>query len=131
MFSSSRNRNLVLVQEKVTVAGDFNDAVAWQNVGEPAWVSINPVRGREITRDEEVQSIVTHTVRGDYLEINHIKDEMRIVFNEEHEYDPISQNSIIFDVIAVMEDFDTRGDVMIQVERHNLTFGQTSTDVQR
>lgn len=122
MFPTRRNSNLVVVEEKVEVEGDYGPSTTWEEF-KKVWVSIVPNRTKEIHRGDERIATVTHTVRGDYLELQGITDEMRLVFNEEHDYDPINADSEVFDVIAPMPDYDSKSDIMIQVDLNNLRYG--------
>ena len=122
--------NLVLFQAK-TLASDpdgFNDTVSWQEHCK-AWVSLNPNRGREVTRDQTQQSIVSHTVRGDWMELRDVTPEMRMLFIETGDYlsadlsvdDPAGYR--MFDVVGVMNDEDHHADTMITVEEKRFGIG--------
>ena len=126
----SRNPNLVLIQKKVTIPGDFNDVVAWVE-DRQVWVSINPNRGREVFAGPELTSVVTHTFRGDYLELEGVNETMRAVYNDTHDYDAhgIRADSLVFDLLAVMANFDGRDDIMIQANLKALRYGDLPPDV--
>ena len=126
MHSTRRNSNLVSIQHKQATATKYGKESAWVEFCR-VWVSINPDRGREIYKGDEKRSVVTHTVRGDYLELEGVTEEMRVVVNDLHSYDPPEQNSKVFEIVAVMTDFDEKKDVMLQVEMSNLDFGQHTT----
>ena len=126
----SRNPNLVLIQKKVTTPGDFNDTVAWLE-DRQVWVSINPNRGREVFAGAELTSVVTHTLRGDFLELEGVDETMRIVFNDTHDYDAhgIRADSLVFDILAVMPNYDGRDDIMIQASLKALRFGDLPENI--
>lgn len=122
--------NLVLFQTKVMTPdpNGFNDVVSWQEHCK-AWVSISPNRGREITRDDTQQSVVSHTVRGDWMELKSVTAEMRMLFVETGEYlaaDVTSDKPAgfrRFDVVGVMNDEDHHADTMIKVEEKEFGIG--------
>lgn len=111
----SRHPNLVLVQRPDRTAGHWNDVTTWVE-DRQVWVSINPDRGREIFRADELRSVVTHTIRGDFYELEGIEESWRIVYNDTHEYGPseIRDDSLVFEILAVMPNYDGRDDIMIQ-----------------
>lgn len=125
----SRNPNLVLFQRKETVSGDFNDVVRWVN-DRQVWVSINPNRGREVFEGPELTSVVTHTIRGDFLELEGIDETYRAVYNDTHDYGPhgIRADSLVFDLLAVMPNYDGRDDIMIQCNAKKLRYGDIAED---
>lgn len=127
MYSTRRSTNMVLIQKKTTVAGQYNDTTAWVPHCR-AWVSINPVRGREITSGGEQISVVTHTIRGDYVALSGVTEAMRVVHNETHAYDSIPDNSVVYNIHAVMADEDRHADVMIQASRDNRPYGLLPAD---
>lgn len=131
MTTPVHNRtNLVLFQAKVTGPDPdgFNDVVSWQEHCK-AWVSLNPNRGREVTRDETQQSIVSHTVRGDWMELRSVTPEMRMLFIDSGDYasadltvdEPTGYR--MFDVVAVLNDEDHHADTMIKVEEKRFGIG--------
>src|SRR5690606_36505322 len=85
MIRSGRARSLVLLQKKGTETSSLNDTVSWVE-DRRAWVSITPARGREIFKGDELASVVTHTVRGDFLELEGIDETMRMIFNDTHDF---------------------------------------------
>jgi head-tail adaptor len=124
MLPAKRLTNLVLIQRKQETGGQWNGAVEWVE-DRKVWVSIDPARGREIFADGERQSIVTHTIRGDFLELEGVTEEMRIVFNDTHAYDDgIRADSLVFDVAGVMPNYDGRDDIMIQAVLEPRRYGQ-------
>lgn len=127
----SRNPNLVLVQRKQTVVDpQWGDKVVWVE-DRQVWVSIEPNRGREVFDGGELQATVTHTLRGDFLELEGIDEACRVVYNDTHEYDAhgIRADSLVFDLLAVMPNYDGRADVMIQANLKTLRFGDLPPDV--
>ena len=126
----SRHPNLVLIQKRQASTGGWNDIVTWVE-DRQAWVSINPDRGREIFRGDELQSVVTHTIRGDFYELEGIEASWRIIYNDTHEYGPseIRADSLVFDILAVMLNFDGRDDIMIQANALPLRYGDLPENV--
>lgn len=115
--------NLMLFQHKVTVPGPLNDIVRWVEFRQ-AWVSIVPNRGREVFKGDELASVITHTIRGDYLELEGIREDMRGVYNDTHDYGPrgIRADSMVFDLLAVMPEMDQHADCMIQANLNPLRY---------
>lgn len=126
----SRHPNLVLVQNKVEVPGAFNPVVAWAEERQ-VWMSIQPNRGREVFQSDELESVVTHTLRGDFLELEGITSEMRVIYNDTHDYDAhgIRADSLVFDILAVMPNYDGRDDIMMQATLRTLRFGDLPENV--
>lgn len=127
----SRNPCLVLIQRKSTSPGQYEDVVTWSS-DRQVWVSIQPVRGREIYKADERESEVSHKIRGDFLELEGIDSEDRVVYNDTHDYDEhgIRADSLVFDILAVMPNYDGRDDIMIQANLKGLRFGQLAPDAQ-
>lgn len=130
MAPSSRFSNLVLIQKKTKTDGSWNPVIAWAEFRQ-VWVSLQPDRGREVFKGNELTSVVTHTVRGDFLELEGITEEMRIIYNDTHDYGPqgIRSDSLVFDILAVMSNLDGRDDVMIQANLKALRYGQLPPDI--
>lgn len=126
----SRHPNLILVQHKVEVSGPWNPVVSWEEERQ-IWVSLQPNRGREVFKGAELESVVTHTIRGDFLELEGITSEMRVVYNDTHDYDAhgIRADSLVFDILAVMPNYDGRDDIMMQANLKGLRFGELPLDV--
>lgn len=106
------------------LAGSWNPVVAWVE-DRQRWVSINPNRGREKFDGDELQSVVTHTIRGDLYELEGIDAAWRIIYNDTHDYAAhgIRADSLVFDVLAVMPNFDDRDDMMMQANLNPLRYG--------
>jgi len=130
MPSSHYASNLILVLKKAIVPGDFNDVVAWVE-DRQVWSSISPNRGREVFAGPELSSIVTHTIRGDFLEFEGIDETMRLIYNDTHAYadDAIRADSLVFNVLAVMPNYDGRDDCMIQASLDPRRFGDLPPDI--
>lgn len=130
MIPAKRNSNLVLVQHKVEVDGPYNPAVTWAE-NRKVWVSINPNRGREVFQGDELASVVTHTLRGDFLELEGITSEMRVIYNDTHAYTAgsVRTDSLVFDILAVMPNYDGRDDIMIQASLMPMRFGDLPPDI--
>lgn len=123
----SRHPNLVLIQREVKT-GEFGDVVAWVEERQ-VWISINPNRGREVFAGEELQAVVTHTLRGDFFELEGVVEKMRVVYNDTHAYDPIRPDSEVFDILAVMPNYDGRDDVMMQARLVTRRFADLPSDI--
>ena len=128
MIPSKRNSNLVLVESRVDVSGNWNPEAAWVEYRR-VWVSIAPNRGREIFQGNELGAVVTHTIRGDFLELEGVSETMRIVYNDTHEYDGPLSESLVFDILAVMPNHDGRDDTMIQANLKGLRYGNLSPNI--
>lgn len=128
MTPTKHNNNLVLVQRKVEVAGEYNSIKVWAEFMQ-IWASISPNRGREIFAGDEKQSVITHTIRADFLDAENVTEEMRFVYNDTHTYDPVVGGSKVFDILAVMPDIDHKTDVMIQVGLNPLRYEDLGLNV--
>lgn len=128
MLPAKRLTNLVLIQKRSAVAGAFNDTVSWTE-DRRVWVSIDPKRGREVFAKGEHEAVVTHAIRGDFLELEGIDETMRLVFHDTHVYDPIPVDALVFDLLAVMPNLDGRDDTMISAALQNRRFGALSADI--
>ncbi len=127
----SRHPNLVLFQKKVKfVDPQWGDQFRWVE-DRQVWVSINPDRGREIFKGAELEAVVTHTIRGDYLELDGVSEVMRAVYNDTHDYGShgIRADSLVFDLLAVMPDYDGHGDIMIQANLKGQRYGALPEDI--
>lgn len=123
----SRHPNLVLIQ-RLEKSGEFDDQFSWVD-DRLVWVSINPNRGREVFGGDELQAVVTHTLRGDFLELEGVVEKMRVIYNDTHVYDPIRPDSEVFDILAVMPNYDDRDDVMMQARLITRRFADLPPDI--
>lgn len=130
MVPSSKFANLVLIQKKVEQPGSWNPTVSWVEFRQ-VWVSIQPDRGREVFKGAELSSVVTHKIRGDFLELEGVDETMRIVVNDTHDYGPhgIRTDSLVFDILAVMPNIDENDDCMIQATLKAQRYGQLPPDI--
>jgi head-tail adaptor len=136
MLTARRRNNLVLIQHKVLVPGPLNDQVQWLAYAQ-TWVSIDPQRGREVFASDERTSVVTHVVRGDFMELSGVDETMRIIHASDMSYAyggspagwSIRPDARVFDILAVMPDFETRGDVMISAAEKGIRFGDLPHDI--
>lgn len=129
MYPAKHNTNLVLIQNKVTVTDpQWGDKVTWAQFAQ-AWVSITPNRGREIFRGDELEAVVTHTIRGDYLALSGVTEVMRIIMADSHVYSPIPASALVFDILAVMPEHDHHADCMIQANLRAARFGDLPADI--
>jgi len=128
MLPSQRLSNLVLIQSKVETDGAWNPAVEWVE-NRRVWVSVDPKRGREIFTAGEKEAVVTHTIRGDFLELEGVNETMRIVLADTHIYDPVPANALVFDILAVLPNYDGRDDTMIQAALLNRRHGTLPADI--
>lgn len=128
MIPAKRNNCFVLIQRYTTTDGQWGETKQWGKFSE-AWVSINPDRGREIFRSDERESIVTHTIRGDYFELEGVEEKMRVVYSEPGVYEPaIPADAKVFDILAVMVDEDGHEDIMIKAEQLGRRFGELTPE---
>lgn len=127
MLTASNRPNLILIQRKIETSGTWNPTVAWVEFGR-AWVSINPDRGREVFKGDQLSAVVTHTIRGEWMDLHQVDETMRIIYNDRHQYGPVADDSLVFDILAVMPNYDDRDDVMIQANLKPLRFGQLPPD---
>ena len=116
-----RRTNYVLIQKK----GPGEDQSGWDDTEDwiehtRAWVSINPIRGREVSRDQMTLGTVTHDIRGDWMDLKDCTDAMRVVLAEDGIYgvlpDPLPSGVRSFDIVAVMRDEDNHDDVLLKAE---------------
>jgi head-tail adaptor len=127
MIPARRNNCFVLIQRYTTTDGQWGETKQWIMFTQ-AWVSINPDRGREIFRSDERESIVTHTIRGDYFELVDVEEKMRIIDSEPGVYEPIPPTAKVFDILAVMVDEDGHEDIMIKAEQLGRRFGELTPE---
>lgn len=127
MISGRRRPCLILIQTFTETDGQYGATVTWSEYCR-AWVNIEPDRSREQYKSDERESVVTHTIRGDYMELSEVRATMRIIYNDEMEYgdgqNGIPSSSRVFEILAVMPAFNDRGDVMIKVEEEGRTYGE-------
>lgn len=135
MITPRQRNNLVLIQNKVeTTDAQWGNTYSWTEYGQ-FWVSIDPQRGREIFTAGENEAVITHKIRGDYQELIGVTEAMRIIFDPSMSYDDgasppsaqIPSNARVFDILAVMPDYEHRGDVMISVQEFGRRYNSIST----
>lgn len=126
MISAKYRSCMVLIEREGVVSSDpqWGDKKGWIEFRK-AWVSIQPNRGREVFRDDEKESVITHTIRGDFLDLDGVLETDRIVYNDTHEYSAhgIPADSRVFDILAVMPNFDGRDDIMIRANEEGRRYG--------
>lgn len=129
MIPAKHNSNLVLIQNKVKVSDpQWGDTVTWPEFRQ-VWVSISPNRGREVFKGDELSAVVSHTIRGDFLELEGVTETMRLIYHESHVYDPMPASALVFDLLAVLPDYDHSEDIMIQASLKALRFGDLPPDI--
>lgn len=130
MITPRQRNNLVLIQQVGVVSTDpqWGDRYGWTTYRQ-AWVSIDPQRGRETFESGETVAAVTHKIRGDYQELIGVTPKMRIVAHPTMAFSPVPDDARVFNILAVMPDFEGRGDVMISAEEDNLRYGDLPTDI--
>jgi head-tail adaptor len=119
-MNEGRRRNCLALFETFTETdGQFGATRTWIEHC-LAWVNIEPVRGREQFAAEEKESIVTHTIRGDYYDLIGVRPKMRMIYSPLMEYGAspmvIPSDAQVFQVLAVMPDYNALNDVMLKVE---------------
>ena len=117
--SPMRRTKLVAFRKRTqTRGGEFDDYV-WANVSE-AWVSISPDRGREALSAGETLASVVYSVRGDYLDLEKVTEDMPMIFNPEHSYEgAMPGNTVVYEIKAVMPDEEFNEDILLKVIRSN------------
>lgn len=127
MLTGRKRPCLVLIQTFSEVDGQYGLEKTWAD-DRQVWVSIDPKRGDERNRANETESIVTHVIRGDYYDLLGVTPQMRIIYHPETGYagspSVIADASKVYQIHAVIEDENERGDVMIQVEEEGRNYGQ-------
>lgn len=119
----ARNTPLFAVIQRYTnQQSDWNDTKVWSTFVE-AWVSIRPDRGREIQAADETVAVVTHTVRGDFYDLEGVSEKMRVIYSPIGVYDPIPNDAQVYEVLAVMPDEDSRKDIMLKVQLNGRRYG--------
>lgn len=126
----SRTPCLVLIQRKTLTPGQWNDVTVWAEFRQ-VWVSVDPQRGRETYEADEIEAVVTHKIRGDFLELEGISAEDRIIYNDTHDYDAhgIRADSLVFDILAVLPNYDVKADILINANLKQLRFGDLAEDI--
>lgn len=136
MITARKRNNLVLIQHKVLVPGPLNDRVEWRQHAQ-VWVSIDPQRGREVFDANELSTVVTHAIRGDFMELSGVDETMRVIHASDMNYAyggspagwAIRPDARVFDILAVMPSFEDRGDVMISAAEKGMRYGDLPEDV--
>lgn len=136
MITARLRNNLVLIQKKMETAGTWNPVVTWIQHAQ-VWVSIDPQRGREVFQSSETQSVITHAIRGDFMELSGVDESMRIIHASDMSYvyggSPaawtIRSDARVFNILAVMPDFEKRGDVMISAAEDGRRYGAIGANV--
>lgn len=96
----------VTLQRPVTTRdATYNSPVpGWEDV-RTAWVSIDPRFGKERFYEKQMESTVTHVMRGDFLDWQDVKGGWRVI----HE-------GRVFQVQSVRLDYDRRIEAMVDVQ---------------
>ena len=124
MIPSRHNNSYVRFEKPTKVTGQYNDTIVWVKYTD-AWVSITPQRGREVFSANELEAVVTHKIRGDFLELEGIDETMRMVFHKAMVYDPNPlDDSDVYNILAYMPDLDSRADVLISAIKEARNYGQ-------
>ena len=127
MMSGRKRPCLILVQTYTEVDGQYAPVKTWAE-DRQVWVNIEPKRGIERHNSNETESIVTHVIRGDYYDLVGITPQMRVIYHPEMSYSGspsvIDDASKVYQILAVIEDDNEHGDVMIQVEEEGRNYGQ-------
>jgi head-tail adaptor len=136
MITARLRNNLVLIQKKAEVSGAWNPVVSWIEHAK-VWVSIDPQRGREVFASNETESVVSHAIRGDFMELSGVDETMRIIHASDMSYvyagSPpewtIRSDARVFNILAVMPDFERRGDIMISAAEDSRRYGNIGENV--
>jgi head-tail adaptor len=125
MITGRRRPCLVVFQSFSTVDGQFGLTKTWSEFCR-AWVNIEPERGREQVYANERESVATHVVRGDYLDLLNVTAQMRMVYHPDMAYGTIPAGSEVYEILAVMPTLNDKTDTVIRVEKEGRTYGQIS-----
>lgn len=88
-----------------------------------AWVSIEPERGTEQSVQNEKESVTTHIVRGDYMDLKDVVATMRMVFSPRMDYSVIPSDAGVYQILTVMPSLNDRRDVVIRVAKEGRPYG--------
>ena len=130
MITGRRRPSLVLFQTFTETDGQYGLTKTWA-AHSRAWVNIEPDRAREQYKADEIESIVTHVVRGDYFELRDITPLMRMIYSPSGDYSSSGSNipdsALVFNILAVIPAHDQRSDVMIKVEQEGRNYGEITS----
>lgn len=92
------------IYRKSTTQNDYGEVLGWEKV-RSAWASILPMRGTEDFRANERFSTVTHRFRFDFYDARDVTEKMRLDYEGRQ-----------FDIVAILRDEVTKGDIVIMAE---------------
>lgn len=130
MLTGRKRNNLVVIQTFTEATGQWNNVKTWAESSQ-AWVSINPVRGRERFLANEVESVVSHMIRGDYMELSGVTEEMQVVYHDSMDYSDLQYSDFdnaksaaakVFLIHAVLLDYEERGDCVLVCEEEGRSY---------
>jgi len=93
---------------------EFNTPIVTWATDRDAWVQLEPKRGRERREAGVVDGTVSHTVRGDYYDLDGVTTAMRMVVDPEGTFDDETRKAY-FDIEAIQTDHTNHGETMLQV----------------
>lgn len=129
MITGRRRHCLILIQTFSEVDGPYGAVKTWAT-DRSVWVNIEPKRGSERFKANEVESVVTHVVRGDYYDLDGVTPQMRMIFTPSMDYGAspptIPNDAKVYQIHAVIPDENERGDTMLQVEEEGRNYGEIS-----
>lgn len=128
MITGRRRPCLVLFQDFYETDGQFGKSRTWRDYA-LAWVNLEPVRGKEMNAANEIESHVTHNVRGDWRDLQGVNERMRMIYSPSMEYGnsptEISDEADVFRILAVMPSHNDNHDTQIMVQREERSYGKT------
>lgn len=126
-LTGRRRPILVLFQSSSEVDGQDGPVKTWATHG-TFFVNMEPQRGTERDKADELESSVTHMVRGDYYDLNGVTPHMRMIYSPGMEYGnsppTIPDASRVFDILAVMPADNDNGDSVLKVEEEGRTYAE-------
>lgn len=124
MLTGRRRPCLVLIEQPVEGAdGQYGPQVTWTAVKQ-VWVSMDPVRGNERFKSNEIESAVSHDIRGDYYDLVDVTSRMRVVYDPTMSYGTVPTGAAVYEILAVLVDHNSRGDIALKVEQEGRNYGE-------
>lgn len=137
MLTGRRRNTLVVIQSSTPTSGQWGNADVWAEFVQ-AWVTLEPVRGRERYVADEVETIISHKISGDYMELGNVTDKMQVVYHDSMKYSDLQYSdfdnakslaSRVFLIKAVMRDYETKGDIVLMCEEEGRNYADVRKSV--
>jgi SPP1 family predicted phage head-tail adaptor len=127
MITGRRRPCLILIQTYSKVDGPYGATKTWAT-DRTVWVNLEPKRGFEQYKANEVESVVTHVIRGDYYDLDGVTPQMRVIYAPTMDYGgspvTIPNSAKVYQIHAVIADENERGDTMLRVEEEGRNYGE-------